>query len=207
MHILFFQVVDLQTSRAHSLIMIHEESFIHPTAIVDEGATLGEGTKIWHFPHVQSGATLGKDCVLGQNGYIANVTIGNGVRIQNNVSIYDRVVLEDNVFCGPSCVFTNVINPRSEVNRKSEYKETRVCKGASIGANATIVCGVTIGEYAFIGAGAVVNKDVPAYAIMVGVPAIQKGWMCKCGVTLKSHLNCANCESNYKLAKSRLILL
>lgn len=185
--------------------MIHEESFIHPTAIVDKGARLGAGTKIWHFSHVQSGAVLGKNCVLGQNGYVANVRIGDGVRIQNNVSIYDRVVLEDNVFCGPSCVFTNVINPRSEVNRKSEYKETRVCKGASIGANATIVCGVTIGKYAFIGAGAVVNKDVPDYAIMVGVPAIQKGWMCKCGVTLTSIFKCPSCDTKYNLTDSKLV--
>ena len=178
--------------------MSDESVFIHPTAIVDDGASLGAGTKIWHFCHVQSGAVMGKNCVLGQNGYVANVKMGDGVRIQNNVSIYDRVELEDHVFCGPSSVFTNVINPRSQVNRKDEYKRTLVKRGASIGANATIVCGVTIGEYAFIGAGAVVASDVPAYALMVGVPAKRINWMCECGTNLSDALECSACKKAYQ---------
>ena len=143
--------------------------YIHPTAIVDEGATIGPGTKVWHWTHIGSGAVIGENCSFGQNVYVGNaVNIGNNVRVQNNVSIYDGVVLEDDVFCGPSMVFTNVINPRSYVNRKQEYKPTVVKKGASIGANVTIVCGNTVSEYAFIGAGSVVTKDVRAYALMIG---------------------------------------
>ena len=155
--------------------------FIHDSSIVDEGATIGQGTKIWHFSHVMSGAEIGENCSFGQNVYIGNVTIGNNVKVQNNVSIYDRVEIENDVFCGPSCVFTNVINPRSEVIRRDEYLSTKVKKGVSIGANATIVCGVTLGEYSFIGAGAVISKDTMPYSLNVGVPSKQIGWMSKIG--------------------------
>lgn len=157
-------------------------STIHSTAIIDEGAHIGAGCRIWHFTHICAGASIGQDCSLGQNVFISNkVTIGNNVKIQNNVSIYDAVSLEDDVFCGPSMVFTNVYNPRSAINRKNEYRATLVKRGATLGANSTIICGVTIGEYAFIGAGSVVNRDVKSYALMVGVPAIQIGWMSKHG--------------------------
>lgn len=150
--------------------------FKHESSYVDEGAEIGEGTKIWHFCHVMSGAKIGKNCSLGQNVNVGGkAIIGDGVKIQNNVSVYDNVVLEDDVFCGPSCVFTNVINPRAFVERKHEYKQTVIKKGASIGANATIVCGVTVGEYALIGAGSVVTKDVPAYALVYGSPARVRG--------------------------------
>jgi len=150
--------------------------FIHESSYVDEGAEIGEGTKIWHFCHVMSGAKIGKNCSLGQNVNIGSrAIIGNGVKIQNNVSVYDDVIIKDDVFCGPSCVFTNVINPRAFVERKSEYKKTLVKKGASIGANATIVCGVTIGEYALVGAGSVVTRDVPDYALVYGNPARVRG--------------------------------
>ena len=160
--------------------------FIHETAIVDQPVTIGAGTKIWHWVHVMSGAQIGEGCVLGQNVYVGGkAVLGNNVRVQNNVSIYDRVILGDDVFCGPSMVFTNVINPRSSVERKDEYLETRVGKGASIGANTTIICGNEIGEYAFIGAGSVVTKPVPAYALVVGNPAKQMGWMSKAGVRLE----------------------
>ena len=158
---------------------------IHSSAIVDHGAALGDGTRVWHFAHVSAGARIGTDCSLGQNVYVGNdVLIGNGVKVQNNVSIYDAVTLEDEVFCGPSMVFTNVYNPRAGVVRKHEYRRTLVRRGASIGANATIVCGVTIGEFAFIGAGAVVNRDVPAFALMAGVPARQIGWISRHGERL-----------------------
>ena len=176
-------------------------AWFHESAYVDEGAFVGTGTKIWHFCHVIAGARIGAGCVVGQNGYIGKVTIGDGVRIQNNVSVYDGVVLEDSVFVGPSAVFTNVVNPRAEVNRKSEYAPTRVKRGASIGANATIVCGATIGEYAFVGAGAVVRGDVPAYALMLGVPARRRGWMCRCGVRLRmagGHATCNGCGTTYE---------
>lgn len=157
----------------------------HASAVIDEGATIGAQTRIWHFSHVCSGAVIGERCSLGQNVYVGNeVQIGNNVKIQNNVSVYDRVSLEDDVFCGPSMVFTNVYNPRSAVSRKSEYLHTHVQRGASIGANATIVCGVTIGAYAFIGAGAVVTETVPDFALMVGVPAKQVGWMSRFGEQL-----------------------
>ncbi len=159
--------------------------YIHPTSLVDEGAQIGEGTKIWHFSHVMPNAILGEDCILGQNVFVGNhVKIGNKVKIQNNVSVYEGVDCEDHVFIGPSVVFTNVINPRSFVERKSEFKNTLVRKGASIGANATIICGTTIGEYAFIGAGAVVSKDVANYAIVVGNPARHTGWMSEQGARL-----------------------
>lgn len=145
---------------------------IHPSAVVDAGAQIGEGTRIWHFSHVMPGAVIGANCIIGQNSFIDNnVVVGNNCKIQNNVSLYNGVVFEDDVFIGPSVVFTNVINPRAFIERKSEFKSTRICRGASIGANATIVCGVTIGEYALIGAGAVVTKDVPPYALVVGNPA------------------------------------
>ncbi len=159
--------------------------YCHPSAIVDEGARIGAGTKIWHFCHISAGATIGANCNFGQNVFVAsNVILGENVKVQNNVSIYDAVVCEDDVFLGPSMVFTNVINPRSGVSRKEEYKPTRVKKGATIGANATIVCGVTIGQYAFVGAGAVVNKDLPDYALVVGNPSRQIGWMSQSGEKL-----------------------
>ena len=181
----------------------------HETAIVDTGATIGANTRIWHWVHVSSGATIGEKCSLGQNVYVGNrVVIGNNVKIQNNVSVYDNVTLEDDVFCGPSMVFTNVYNPRSAVTRKDEYRDTVVKRGATLGANCTIICGVTIGEYAFIGAGAVVNKDVKPYALMVGVPAKQVGWMSEFGEQLKLPLSgsgetrCDKTNSVYMLINS-----
>lgn len=158
---------------------------IHPTAIVDEGASIGKGTRIWHWVHVCGGATIGQGCSFGQNVFVGNdVEIGDNVKVQNNVSIYDAVTLESDVFCGPSMVFTNVYNPRSAVNRKNEYRRTLVRKGATLGANCTIVCGVTIGAHAFVGAGAVVNRDVTPHALMVGVPARQIGWVSRFGERL-----------------------
>lgn len=163
---------------------------IHPSAIVDDGAVLGDTTHVWHFAHICGGARIGNDCSLGQNVFVGNdVVIGNNVRIQNNVSVYDAVTIEDDVFCGPSMVFTNVYNPRSAVTRKDQYRKTLVRRGASIGANATIICGITIGEYAFIAAGAVVNRDVPDFALMAGVPARQIGWMSRFGERLELPLN------------------
>jgi len=157
----------------------------HPTAIVDDGAQIGAGSRVWHFVHVCAGARIGRDVVLGQNVFVGNrVVIGPGCKIQNNVSVYDNVTLEEDVFCGPSMVFTNVYNPRAHVARKDEYRDTRVKRGATLGANCTVVCGVTIGEYAFVGAGAVVNRDVKPYAVMAGVPARQIGWMSEFGESL-----------------------
>src|SRR5213076_2360691 len=177
------------------------EFFVHESSYVDDGARVGRGTKIWHFCHVMPGAVIGERCNLGQNVVVMPGTrIGNNVKIQNNVSIYEGVTLEDDVFCGPSCVFTNVLNPRAHVPRKHEYRETVVKRGGSIGANATILCGVTLGEYAFIGAGAVVTADVPAFALMVGVPARRVGWMCQCGERLAvvdGRGACAACGATY----------
>ncbi len=183
-------------SKIHSPdIKVHESTFI------DENVSIGKGTQIWHFSHVMSGAQIGEQCRIGQNVVISsNVKIGSNVKIQNNVSVYEGVVLEDHVFCGPSCVFTNVINPRSEIVRKKEYRETRVKRGATIGANATIVCGHTLGKYAFIGAGAVVVKDVPDYAIIVGVPGKVSGYMCECGMRLTFegfNATCVACKKTY----------
>lgn len=158
---------------------------VHPSAIVDAGATIGDGSRIWHWVHVCGGAIIGERCSLGQNVFVGNrVRIGNNVKIQNNVSVYDNVILEDDVFCGPSMVFTNVYNPRSAVTRKDEYRDTLVRRGATLGANCTIVCGVVIGEHAFVGAGSVINRDVPAFALMVGVPGRQAGWMSRHGERL-----------------------
>ena len=158
---------------------------VHPSAIVDEGAQIGEGSRVWHFVHVCGGAKIGKGVSLGQNVFVGNkVIIGDKCKIQNNVSVYDSVTLEEGVFCGPSMVFTNVFNPRSLIERKNEYRNTLIKKGATLGANCTIVCGATVGEYAFVGAGAVINKDVKPYALMVGVPARQIGWMSEFGEQL-----------------------
>lgn len=177
--------------------------FIHPTAIVDEGAQIGVHTKIWHWVHIMPNAIIGEHCVLGQNVFVGQAILGNNVRVQNNVSIYDEVVLEDDVFCGPSMVFTNVINPRSHVERKNEYKKTIVRKGASIGANATIVCGNEIGEYAFIGAGCVVTKPIPSFALIVGNPSKQIGWVSKSGNRLdfddEGIAVCPETQEKYKL--------
>lgn len=184
---------------------------VHPTAIVDEGAQIGEGSRVWHWVHVCGGAKIGKCVSLGQNVFVGNkVTIGDKCKIQNNVSVYDNVTLEEGVFCGPSMVFTNVYNPRSLIERKSEYRNTLVKKGATLGANCTIVCGVTIGQYAFIGAGAVVNKDVKPYALMVGVPARQVGWMSEYGEQLalpqqgKGEVICQHTGSRYLLKGNNL---
>ena len=175
---------------------------IHPTAIVDDGAQIGDGSRVWHWVHICGGARIGTGCSFGQNVFVGNdVVIGNNVKIQNNVSVYDAVRLEDDVFCGPSMVFTNVYNPRSSIIRKDEYRQTIVKRGASLGANSTIVCGVTIGEHAFVGAGAVVNTDVPPYALMLGVPARRRGWMCRCGTQLRGQgeLACSECGQSYRI--------
>lgn len=186
----------------------------HPSAIVDDGATIGGGTRIWHFVHVSPGARIGERCSLGQNVYVGNdVTIGHNVKIQNNVSVYDAVTLEDDVFCGPSMVFTNVYNPRSAVTRKNEYRRTLVKRGATLGANCTIVCGSTVGEYAFVGAGAVINRDVPAFALMVGVPARQVGWMSRFGERLplplqgEGEATCPQTGERYRLEGGAVRLL
>ena len=179
---------------------VAETAVIHPSAYVDEGARIGAQTRIWHFCHVLGGAIVGEGCSLGQNVVVMNGTrIGNNVKIQNNVSVYEGVTLEDDVFCGPSMVFTNVINPRSHVSRKHEYRRTLVKRGASIGANATIICGATLGEFCFIGAGAVVARDVAPYALMVGVPARRVGWVCECGEKLPEGAapGCQECGKHY----------
>lgn len=189
--------------------------FIHESSYVDDGAIIGENTKIWHFSHIMPKAKIGKNCNIGQNVFIGNnVEIGNGVKIQNNVSVYEGVILEDYVFCGPSMVFTNDMNPRSAFPKKAGvgYLQTKVKYGASIGANATIVCGTTIGKWAFIAAGAVVTKDVKDFALMAGVPAKQIGWICKCGEKLNYFeesvdikIECSNCQRTYKLFENNLI--
>lgn len=175
--------------------------FSHPTAVIDGGVSIGAGTKIWHFSHVLPGARIGEKCVIGQNCCVeSGVTIGNRCKLQNNVSIYKAVTLEDEVFCGPSCVFTNVINPRAFIERKNEFRPTLVKRGATIGANATVICGGTLGEYCMIGSGAVVRGDVPPYALMVGVPAKRIGWVCWCGITLpkSGELICPACARRYR---------
>ncbi len=175
--------------------------FAHESCYIDDGCVIGDDTKIWHFTHVMPGARIGRGCNIGQNVVVSpQVVIGDNVKIQNNVSVYTGVILEDDVFCGPSMVFTNVINPRSHVSRKHEYRRTLVKQGASIGANATIVCGTTLGRYCFIGAGAVVSRDVPDFALMVGVPARRTGWVCSCGVKLREdilELVCPACDRRY----------
>ena len=183
--------------------------FKHESSYVDEGAQVGDGTKIWHFSHIMKNAKIGKNCVIGQNVCIGSkAVVGNGVKIQNNVSVYDDVILEDEVFCGPSCVFTNVFNPKSHIERKNEYRTTVIGKRATIGANATIVCGVKIGRGAFIGAGSVVTRDVPDFGLVYGNPASLKGWICECGVKLNFENNstkCSACNSNYLLEKSIVV--
>jgi UDP-2-acetamido-3-amino-2,3-dideoxy-glucuronate N-acetyltransferase len=187
--------------------------FAHESSYVDEGAVIGEGTKIWHFSHVMSGAQIGQRCNIGQNVVISpEVMIGNNVKIQNNVSVYTGVVLEDDVFCGPSMVFTNVVNPRSHISRRHDYRRTVVKRGATLGANCTVVCGYTIGQYAFVGAGAVVTRDVPDYALVVGNPGRLVGWMCLCGIKLSSKaavpdgelLRCQSCGAAYDSKGGRL---
>lgn len=181
--------------------------YINETAIVDDGAKIGDGSKIWHFSHVMGSAEIGKNCILGQNVFVGNhVKLGNGVKVQNNVSVYEGVICEDDVFLGPSMVFTNVINPRSNVERKDEFKPTRVKRGATIGANATIICGVTLGEYCLIGAGAVITKNVKPFALMTGVPAKQKGWVSKAGEILGEDLVCRLTGEKYKLEGENLLL-
>lgn len=183
--------------------------FVHPSSFVDDGAQVGKGTKIWHFCHVLPGAVIGERCNIGQNCVIMpGVKLGNNVKLQNNVSVYEGCVLEDDVFCGPSMVFTNVGTPRSHVNRRGEYEVTLVKKGASIGANATVVCGNTLGKFSFVGAGAVVTKDVKDYALVVGNPAKQIGWMCACGERLaieKGKAACARCKSRYTEKNGELV--
>ena len=191
---------------------LNKSLLIHSTAIIDEGAKIGKNTKIWHWTHISSGAEIGNNCSLGQNVFIGNkVKIGNNTKIQNNVSIYDNITIEKNVFLGPSMVFTNVYNPRSEINRKNEYRDTKICEGATLGANCTIICGVIIGKYAFIGAGAVINKDVKNFALMIGVPAKQIGWMSRYGERILLPLRgegvweCKNTGDEYRLKDDKMI--
>ncbi|MBC8131906.1 MAG: N-acetyltransferase [Deltaproteobacteria bacterium] len=195
--------------------VIHSSAVVHPTAVIDTGASIGPGTKVWHFCHVMSGARVGAGCVLGQNVFVgAAAVVGDGCRIQNNVSLYDGVHLEDDVFVGPSAVFTNVIRPRAFISRKTEFRQTRVGRGATIGANATIVCGRKLGTYCFVAAGAVVAQDVPAYALVMGTPARWRGWVCRCAATLTlplstgadaavraSQIVCGACGARYRLVK------
>jgi UDP-2-acetamido-3-amino-2,3-dideoxy-glucuronate N-acetyltransferase len=184
------------------------EYFVHPTAIIDPGVAIGAGTKVWHFAHILSGSVIGERCVLGQNVVVGpSVRIGNGCKVQNNVSVYAGVTLEDDVFCGPSMVFTNVINPRAFIERKDEFRPTLVKKGATIGANATVICGVTIGAFAMIGAGAVVTRDVPDFALMTGVPARRIGWVSRAGERLGAGLVCPRNGDHYAIENGRLKLL
>ncbi len=185
---------------------MEEKYFVHETACIDENVEIGENTKIWHFCHVQKGAKIGNGCSMGQNVNISNnVIIGNGVKIQNNVSVYEGVELEDFVFCGPSCVFTNDLTPRARYPKGNKnYKKTKICHDASIGANATIVCGHTVGAFATIAAGAVVTKDVREHALMAGVPAKQVGWVCECGQVLDNELHCKDCGKKYGLSQNKL---
>jgi UDP-2-acetamido-3-amino-2,3-dideoxy-glucuronate N-acetyltransferase len=174
-------------------------AFVHPSAYVDEGATIGAGSKVWHFVHVLPGCAIGRNVVLGQNVMIGpNVRVGDNCKVQNNVSLYEGVELEQDVFCGPSCVFTNVVNPRAAVSRKNEFRKTLVKRGATIGANATILCGITIGEFAFVGAGAVVTHDIPAHALMVGAPARRTGWMSRAGEKLGADFTCPRTGERYR---------
>ncbi|MBV9961310.1 MAG: N-acetyltransferase [Parafilimonas sp.] len=186
--------------------------FTHSTAVIDEGAVIGNGTSIWHFSHLMKDCRIGNNCTIGQNVFIAaNVVLGNNVKVQNNVSLYDGVVCEDDVFLGPSCVFTNVINPRSAVVRKNEFKKTVIKKGATIGANATIICGIIVNEFAFVGAGAVVTKSIPAYAIVTGNPAKQTGWISEHGMKLKFNDNgiavCSKTADTYQLQNNTVTKL
>lgn len=179
---------------------------VHPTAIVDDGARLGSGVRIWHWVHVRAGAVIGDDTSIGQGCYVGAVVIGRGCRIQNHVSIYDGVTIEDDVFLGPSCVFTNVVHPRAEVSRKHAFAATRVGRGATVGANATIVCGVSIGAYAMIGAGAVVTRDVAPHGLVIGAPARRVGWACRCGETLPegARVQCGGCGERYEVAEGQI---
>jgi UDP-2-acetamido-3-amino-2,3-dideoxy-glucuronate N-acetyltransferase len=190
---------------------MEEEYFVHPTSVVDEPVEIGEGTKIWHFSHVMSGAKIGRNCIIGQNVFIGSgATLGNNINIQNNVSIYDGVVLEDDVFCGPSMVFTNVFNPRSFISRKKEFRKTVVGKGATIGANTTIICGNKIGQYAFIGASSVVTKDIPDYALVYGNPGRVKGWICQCAEEIifrSGRAKCQMCGKRYQKDRSSVKLI
>ena len=192
----------------------YEDVSIHETSYIDENVTIGGGVKIWHFSHILSDCKIGKNCSFGQNVVVGpKVNIGNNVKIQNNVSVYEGVTLEDGVFCGPSCVFTNVKNPRSQIIRKNEYRKTLVGQGATLGANCTIVCGITIGKFAFIGAGAVISKDVPSYAMMIGVPAKQVGWMSEYGEKLDLPLTgntetiCKHTNQRYQLKESKVSII
>ncbi|WP_319482738.1 acyltransferase [uncultured Draconibacterium sp.] len=187
---------------------MNKEYFSHETAVVDEGAQIGSGTKIWHFSHVMNSAKIGKNCILGQNVFVGNrVILQNNVKVQNNVSVFEGVICEDDVFLGPSMVFTNVINPRSAIERKTEFKPTLVKKGTTIGANATIICGTTLGEYCMVGAGAVVTKDVKAFALVTGVPAKQTGWVSRSGEILGDDLICPKTEEKYWLETGELKLI
>lgn len=189
---------------------VHETAFVHPTAVVDAGATLGAETKVWHFVHVCGGATVGERCVFGQNVFIGpGVRVGDGVKVQNNVSLYAGVELEDDVFLGPSCVLTNVMHPRAHVERKSEFLPTRIRRGATVGANATIVCGTEVGAYAFVGAGSVVTRDVAPHALVYGTPARRAGWACRCGEKLPEGEApaCARCGDRYRVGNERCMLV
>ena len=187
-----------------------QDFFVHPTATIDQPCQIGPGTKVWHYTHVMKGAVIGDSCTIGQGVFVAsNARLGNNVKVQNNVSVYEGVVCEDDVFLGPSMVFTNVCNPRAQISRRAQYQKTLVKRGATVGANATLLCGITVGEYAFIGAGAVVTREVPANALVLGNPARQTGWACKCGVKLGGSdgdpaLQCAECGARYEVQDGQL---